>query len=656
MNADDKTIVGTMVENDPGYERKSNQEDSWFEQIRILKEQFKDCDIDKFLFEYTIPRMGKRVDNILFHKGIVFVVEFKVGSDKYSSADLDQAHQYAIDLKNFQDGSSELVIIPILVATNAPDISNTLDLAKDKVARPLKANAKNLGNILINSSKGFSEKTIDVTAWEKSVYQPTPTTIEAATALYEKHSVEEITRRDTEDRTFDKTVKVIDKIISHSKENSEKSIIFLTGIPGSGKTLVGLDIAANKQDAQKKEHGIYLCGTADLVEVIQEALTRNRWDNLPFKQKKDGSYSKKLKTESKSKIQSDVKTFFQYLPYFREEAVTADDAPHERIAVFDEAQRMWDAERVDKELVKRNIIKSPEGKSESDHLIGYMDKHDGWAIIVCMIGGGQEIHKGEDGTAEWFKSIKNNFPDWQAYLSTEMTTPEYIRDQKIKESLKGVRYSLYDLLHLKSATRSFRSPEVSLFVNALLDKDKQKAKQLKSKISQYDILVTRNLDAAKTWTKKHRRGLERAGLFTSSYCQRLRVEGITPLKPNDFQTVEWWLDSADYVNSSQYLEIPATEFGCQGLEVDWAIVGWDLCLRHHDNKWQYKRFSRKQWVNIDDEQKQRYLLNSFRVVLTRARQGMVVFIPKGSPDDPTRNPKHYDAIYNYLKEVGIEDL
>jgi hypothetical protein len=657
MNTDDKTIVGTMVENDPGYVRLQTQEGAWFEQIKILKEQFKDCNIDRFLFEYTIPRMGKRVDNILFYQGVVYVIEFKVGSDRYNSADINQVEQYAIDLKNFQEGSAERIIIPILVATDAPDESNKVELDEEQIAKPLFANAQNLCKVLLEIAKEFNEKPINPIDWENSLYKPTPSTIDAATALYEGHTVEEITREDEHDRTFHETVRTVDEIITHSKTNSKKSIIFVTGIPGSGKTLIGLNIAANNQNYDQGEHGIYLCGTQPLVKVIQEALAINSVNNSPFKIKKNGKLSKQRQL-SKTKARSRAQTFFQFLPEFRKEAINAISPPNEKIAIFDEAQRMWSAEKVDKELVKKKILPKPVGKSESDHLIGYMDKHADWTIIICLIGGGQEIHKGEDGAIEWFKSIRNNFSHWDVYLPSIMNTQEYTIDTTINECLENIHYTIEDKLHLTTSSRTWKSSVVSLFINALLARDTDKSKQLCSEIKKdgYPILLSRDLEQSKKWLESKTKGTQRRGIFVSSSAQRLRPEGITPLTPMNFEVIEWWLDGKEVVNSSQHLEIPATEFACQGLEVDWAIVGWDLSLRPNGKDWLYQIFQKKGWNDRRTEEAERYLVNSFRVVLTRARQGMVIFIPKGSVTDSTRNPKHYDVIYNYLKEIGLEDL
>lgn len=424
------------------------------------------------------------------------------------------------------------------------------------------------------------------------------------------------------------------------------------------ETLIGLNVAANNQNYEKGEHGIYLCGTQPLVRVIQESLALNAFNNSSFKKKKDGELSISQKEISKSKARSEAQTFFQFLPEFRKEAISSELPPVEKIAVFDEAQRMWNVQKIDQFLVRKNLLKEPSGKSESDHLMEYMNKHSDWTVIICLIGGGQEIHKGEDGAIEWFKSIRNNFSHWEVYLPSIMNSQKYTMDTTIKESLKNVNYTIEDRLHLDKSARTWNSSDVSPFINTLLDRNIEEAKKLCKNIKDdgYPILLSRDLEKSKKWIKNKKKGTQRIGIFISSSAQRLRPEGITPLTPMIFDTLEWWLGDDDIVNSSQHLEIPATEFASQGLEVDWAIVGWDLSLRPDGKDWIYKKFKKNNWYERTDEDERRYLINSYRVTLTRARQDMVIFIPKGSDDDITRNPKHYDQIYDDLKEIGLDDL
>lgn len=642
LKDDDKRILGELTANHQ-FDLEELQTNSWMEEIKILKSQLSKFDSGHILFEYVIPRMGRRVDNVLLFKGIIYVLEFKVGSSSYENAALKQVEGYAIDLKNFQEGSRNCKLVPILISTNAPNYENRVELYEDGVCKPLRANATNLHEIILNAAKNFVEPEINSIAWENSGYNPTPTIIEASQALYNSHTVQEITRKDVVGITFDQTCDFVDKIISKSKKESKKSIVFVTGVPGSGKTLVGLTVASKYQDVKNNERAVYISGTATLIAILQEALVRDKV-----------AKSSKL---TKIDVRKNVVTLFQYLLHYRKEIIEhPEQKPSEKIVVFDEAQRMWNQEQLDKEI-KIKLRRSATEKSEPDLLIGHMDMHTDWAVIICLIGGGQEIHKGEYGTIEWLKSIKTNFPHWNVYLPTVITSREYLGGVQADEALKGVNYQFIDELHLKTSTRSFRAENLSKLINHLLDREiTEAAKIVKELKEKYPLLVTRNLKTAKNWVKNKARGNDRYGLFTIALSHRLYPEGVVKRGPKEFNAQGWWLDSEEYVDSSFALEIPCTEFFSQGLELDWAIFAWDACFTPNDSDWNYRRFIRKEWKTMQKSEEKRNLKNAFRVLLTRARQGMIIFVPKGDPADKTRLPEFYDSICNYLKEIGVEEI
>jgi len=640
-------ILGELLVNDP-YSTLETQKNAWRQQVEILQKELMNIPIDRILFEYTIPRMGRRVDNVLFYKGVVYVLEFKVGEDTYKSADLKQAEGYALDLKYFHEGSRNCKLVPILISTEAPDSQNRIEIV-DEICKPLHANATNLHDVIIRAAKEFTEPDIDSISWENSAYNPTPTIIEAGQALYADHNVEEITRHDSVGNTFAQTSHAIDKIITESKKESKKSIIFLTGIPGSGKTLVGLDVASKHQNEKNNEHAVYICGTSALIQVIQEALVIDRVSRL------QGTDNEITKEEARR----DVGVLFQIILHYRTSVLTEQGPPHEKIVVFDEAQRMWDQNEADKNVRKLGL--PPMGKSEPDLLIGHMDKLEDWAVILCLLGGGQEIHKGEDGLIEWLKSIRTNFPHWNVYVPPEIKTREYLGNVA-DEELDIMNKTFVNELHLKISTRSFKAENFSKLINHLLDRETPQAKDIvrefneKDNKEKYHLLVTRDIQTGKDWVKKKTRGNERCGMFTTGISHRLWPEGIVKRGQREFNTIGWWLDSEDYIDSSFALEIPCTEFFAQGLELDWSIIGWDACFRPNNSDWDYMRFVRKEWKNIEKEVDRKHLKNAFRVLLTRARQGMIIFVPKGDPNDKTRLPEFYDGIYNYLKEIGIEEI
>ena len=641
-----ENITGELLLNDP-YSTIINQKNAWIIQIGILQEKLKDVPIDRILFEYTIPRMGKRVDNILFYNGVVYLLEFKIGADSYQNADIKQVEGYASDLKNFQEGSRNCKIVPILICPDAINHKNEIELYEDGVCKPLLANDKNLDKVILQAAENFDEPEMNIISWENSGYNPTPTIIEAGQALYNKHTVKEITRNDSIGETFERTSNTIDKIILQSKKDSKKSIVFLTGIPGSGKTLVGLNVASKYQDTDNDERAVYISGTATLIAILQEALVRDKVAN---------SLERGIKITKKDVRDNQVKALFQYLLHYRKEVINfPDQKPSEKIVIFDEAQRMWNQIQLDKEIGDKLKHESL-GKSETDLLIEHMDKHENWAVIICLIGGGQEIHKGEDGIIEWLKSVKKNFPHWHIYFPPEIKNKEYLQDAIPEEVLDIENKTFMDELHLKTSTRSFKAENFSKFINHLLARETAEAKTTLNKLEKFPLKITRDLQIAKKWVKKKARGNERYGLFTTAYSHRLHPEGIVKRGQKEFNPEGWWLDSEEYVDSSFALEIPCTEFFAQGLEVDWGIFGWDACFRPKDSDWEYMRFSRKEWKNLNKKEDRKYLKNAFRVLLTRCRQGMVIFIPKGDITDKTRLPEFYNGIYNYLKEIGIKEI
>lgn len=645
---DSNSILGKLLQNDP-YSTLQTQKNAWRVQIEILQKELNNIPIDRILFEYTIPRMGRRVDNVVFYKGVVYLLEFKVGEYNYKNADLKQAEGYALDLKYFQEGSRNCKLVPILICTEAADYQNRVELEGD-VCRPLRANALNLQHVILQAAKEFTEPDIDSISWENSLYNPTPTIIEASQALYADHGVDEITRHDSVGKTFTQTSQAIDKIIVESKRDSKKSIIFLTGIPGSGKTLVGLDVASRYQNVEDKEHSVYVCGTSALIHVIQEALVRDRYSSLK------GTDDE----ETKENIKKKVEVLFQIILHYRKSIITEDDPPHERIVVFDEAQRMWDQHEADKNI--RLLGLPPRGKSEPDLLIGHMDKLDEWAVILCLLGGGQEINKGEDGLIEWLKSIKTNFPHWNVFVPPEISTKEYLGDISADTALDLVNKTFIDELHLKTSTRSFKAGNFSKMINHLLDRETSQVKEIVKEFNEkddkekYHLLITRDIQTAKDWVKKKVRGNERCGIFTTALSHRLWPEGIVKRGQREFNELGWWLDNEEHIDSSLALEIPCTEFFSQGLELDWSIFAWDACLRPNNSDWDYLRFERSKWKKITNETKRKYLKNAFRVLLTRARQGMIIFVPKGDENDKSRLPEFYDRIYNDLKEIGIREI
>jgi DUF2075 family protein len=636
-----QTILGELVKNHE-FNLEEQQRNAWIREITILKKELKNFSKGHILFEYSIPRMGRRVDIILIYSGIVFVIEFKVGDTEYPKHAIDQVLDYAIDLKNFQEGSHKIKLVPILISTNANEITNEYKQFNDGIFAPLLCNSDNISRNIIELSNQYNnEHDIDPSAWENSLYKPTPTIIEAAQALYHGHSVKEISRSDSGAINLSKTAEAINKIIDISKRESTKSICFITGVPGAGKTLAGLNLANERHKFIDEEHAVFLSGNGPLVEVLQEALARNDVDNS-------------LNNITKTNALKKAKSFIQNIHHFRDDALSVETPPIEKVVVFDEAQRAWTHKQTSAFMQKKKGV--PDfNMSEPEFLISIMDRHKDWAVIICLIGGGQEINTGEAGLPEWFSALRKKFHHWKIYLSTDITDIEYTRGTNIKEIVGELDHESLSDLHLSTSIRSFRSENVSNFVKLLLDCEKESAQNLLLQLEgKYPIFITRDLQKAKKWLKEISRGTERIGITASSGAYRLKPFGICVQVKIDAKN--WFLNSKDDVRSSYYLEDVATEFDIQGLELDWSCVAWDADLRFNENKWKYKWFRGTDWQNIKDEESIIYLKNAYRVLLTRARQGLIIFIPEGDVNDITRFPEFYDKTYYYLKEIGIKEI
>ncbi len=639
-------ILGILTQN---YEFKleQTQRDAWWEQIRILKTALKPF-AGQIYFEYAIPRMGRRIDVVLIIGAVIFVLEFKVGESGFPMIAVDQVFDYALDLKNFHETSHDAWIAPILIATKSHALQMlniSVTAYNDRLIFPIPSNTEALGYILATVLRFAEGEMIDPTHWSAGSYRPTPTIIEAALALYNGHSVSEISRADASAINLTQTSEAISGIIHLAKENSRKVICFVTGVPGAGKTLVGLNIATTHIDKSNDLYSVFLSGNGPLVAILREALARD-------KVRRSRERGQKL---IKSTVMSDVKMFIQNVHNFRDEClIDYQKPPIEHVALFDEAQRAWDLQQTANFMLRKKH-KPDFNQSEPAFLISCLDRHPDWAVVVCLVGGGQEINTGEAGISEWIESLKRSFPDWYIYISSRLEDSEYGARKVLEDLRQRPNVVIQEALHLSVSMRSFRAENVSLLVKQLLDLDASGANETLRKVSlTYPIVITRSLSTAKDWLKKQARGTERYGIVVSSQAARLKPEAIDVRSPMD--PIHWFLDGKEDVRSSYYLEDVATEFHVQGLELDWVCVTWDADFRYQKNGWEHWSFVGDHWNRIHKAERQKYLKNAYRVLLTRARQGMVIVVPEGSQNDPTRKDEFYDSTYEYLKEIGIPVL
>lgn len=635
--ADEENVLGQLLIHDE-FETSDLQKLAWKAEIQILKRQLEEFHGD-VIFEYTIPRMGHRVDTVCIIEGIIFLFEFKVGDNEYQKTTIDQVMDYALDLKYFHEESKRRYIVPICVSTKASVQKNEYNCCSDGIYNAILCNENNIGDNIHNILLQVWDKTLAGRTWIDSRYAPTPTIIEAAQSLYRNHGVDDISRNDAGAKNLTITTKAISNIIEDCKKNNRKAICFVTGVPGAGKTLAGLNIANERHHFDEDEHAVFLSGNGPLVDVLQNALAIDR---------------AKREKITKSNALRETKTFIQIIHKFRDEALTTSYAPIEKVAIFDEAQRAWNKESLTDFMKRKKGI--PEfNQSEPEFLISIMDRHEDWAVIICLVGGGQEIYNGEAGIQDWFSTLSEKYLDWEIYLSDKITDSEYVGNSDVSTMLHNREYHCISDLHLGVSLRSFRSEKLALFVKCLLDEEIELAKETYEELKKsYPVLITRKFDVAKNWVKKKTRGTERYGLLASSEGKRLRAEGIWV--PSEINHVGWFLNEKDNVDSSYYLEVAASEFKVQGLEIDYAVLAWDADLRYTSNGFDYFKFRGTKWNHVNQEQRQHYLKNAYRVLMTRARQGLIIYIPEGDEEDPSRLTEYYEGTYQYLKHVGIKEI
>ena len=624
-----------------------SQRGAWREEVLILRQSL--VGVEGWLaLEFDIPRLGSRVDAVVIGGPAIFPIEFKVGQRDFLRGDRNQAWDYALDLKNFHAASHRAPIFPVLVATEAlAEDSNWGPPHADQVRPPRHCGRHGLATAISDALRTCEGPSVGGAEWMVAPYQPTPTIIEAAQALYARHTVEAISRHDAGAKNLTRTSLQVESVIESAARERFKAIIFVTGVPGAGKTLVGLNVATQRRRTEDATHAVFLSGNGPLVDVLREALTRD--ELLRRRVMEPGT--------RKGSVAQQVKPFVQNVHHFRDEGVRtmgSAEPPHDHVVIFDEAQRAWDLEKT-ADFMRRRKDRPGFDRSEPQFLVEYMNRHQDWAVVVCLVGGGQEINTGEAGISTWLDAIRVHFPNWRVYISPELSDSEYAAGHAL-ERLQGLAHvERRQELHLSVSMRAFRSERVSAFVKALLDVDVPRAQELHGQIAErYPIAVTRDLGAAKQWTRSRARGSERYGLVASSGGQRLKPYAVDVRV--EINPVHWFLNDADDTRSSFYLEDAATEYQIQGLELDWICVTWDADLRFNGQAWEHRSFNAKGWQNINKTERRQYLVNAYRVLLTRARQGMVIFVPAGDSTDPTRPPEFYDLTYNYLRELGIPPL
>jgi len=640
------------------------QSTSWESSIEILKnqltkiyEQHLDAGNWSILLEYEIPRLLSRIDVTIIAHDLIFVIEFKYDRKTFDLADLRQVEDYALDLKDFHLQSRDKIIIPVLLAPNGPNIHQTSQIANRIIVQhTIKANENNLSELVLASfyaNNNVNGNGINVTEWINSMYSPTPTIIQAAQALFAGKKVEAFTKFGAEN--LSSTTDYVVKLITSAEKEKMKVVCFVTGVPGAGKTLVGLNVIHKEEFIEEnKSNAAYFSGNGPLVNVLREALTRDEYGRN-MSQYKNGRISEK---PSKKTTQTKVDAKIQNLHNFLKDGIRNNKPPDERIVVFDEAQRCWDATNSYNKAVQSRVkVSNPIKKSEAEIIFEIMDRHDDWAVIIALVGNGQEINTGEAGIGEWGRVLDEKYKHWQVHISPELllSDPSNYVSALFEKRPDNLDIQTDVSLHLSVSQRSFKADKLNDWVDAVIANEPVEAKRLYSIIQgQYPIFITRDLLQAKDWLNNLKQGNKRIGLIASSGGLRLRPYGINTKE--EINVPYWFLNDEKDVRSSYYLEIVATEYKIQGLEIDWVGVCWDGDLRRDGTNWDYKSFSGTKWGNVHKAEDRQFLLNKYRVLLTRSREGMVLWVPEGDKEDITRSSEIYDPIFEYLKACGVKEI
>jgi hypothetical protein len=648
-----ETIVGkvTIQYGSRHVDQKGDLTRSWESTIKIVNafytanaQSIPDLDKWTVLYEYPIPRREKRIDVVLLSEFVVYVIEIKAGQSNFLPTDVRQVVEYALDLRDFHLESHSRPIVPILLCTHArPSLKEEPSIA-GLVQDTQKCTPDSLGSAISTfESKLTSEWSIDPLAWDNSAYLPTPTIVEAAQTLYSTNSVKQISRNQAGIENLTKTTDAVLHAIRKAQREGTKIICFITGVPGAGKTLAGLNIVhGEKFKNEEGDLAVFLSGNSPLVKVLKEALTR------------DVVHRDKL---GRHAAEHKVGTFIQNVHSFIDSHYLDPEPPPDRVLIYDEAQRAWTAAH------KRRKSNGRISDSEPDLLLSIMSRFEGWAAIICLVGGGQEINTGEAGLREWGRSLETEFATWKVYISPNLKEGDDTTGHTtlFTTTPSGLSLTEIDELHLTVAIRAIRSRGLSEFVAALLHANDERASQLlQTELRRYPIVLTRNPEVARQWLRDRALGGGRTGIVASSGGRRLRAIGFDPYYglrgDSDQKTLgAWYLNPPDDVRSSNFLEVVATEYAVQGLEIDWSGVFWDCDLSFQDGTWTQRAFKGTRWQNVSDQQKQ-YILNKYRVLLTRAREGMVICVPEGDHKDKTRLPKLYDGTFEFLMDIGINPI
>ena len=574
--------------------------------------------------DYRVLRLGCRIDAVVVTPGAVLVLRIAMTALRFTAADRNAAADAALDLADFHAGCLGMPVVPILVVPNGDRPNGVRPLPLHGVASVIETTRLLLPGVLQDLARFPPVPSALLADWGRSSYRPVPALVDAACLLYARHDVTALTLAAAGRGGLARTAAAVTEAVAKAQADRRHVVVFVTGQPGAGKTLCGLDLAFAGRDAA------FLTGNPTLVHVLREALVRDAVG----------------RGMGRRAAQQRMAGVIQALPRFRDHHVHAPAPPPDRILIIDEAQRCWTAGHAVAKTRKRPV---PLATSEAGHLLDIMARHHDWAAVVCLLGGGQEIHDGEGGLAEWGRALAAR-PGWHAVAS-----PGALHDADPRQRLPpGPAIAWDDRLHLADPVRSIHAPCAAAWVAAMLSGDTAQASSIAA--AEMPFHLTRSLGTLRSALRD--RSGRRAGLLASSHARRLRAEGMGSVLPHQDEdaVARWFLDRWPDIRSADALEVAATEFGVQGLELDQVGVCWDLDLVRIGATWQARNLRGSAWTVLRGTEALSNRLNAYRVLLTRARLRTVVWVPRGDQRDVTRDPAAYDAIAGHLLACGIADL
>ena len=591
----------------------------------LLTEQFPGAASWAVLLEYPIPRIGKRIDAVLLMHDVIAVLEFKTGESRQSAA--AQVEDYAQMLRDFHENSRAQVVLPIAIYREVP---NTGSIG-GTVERCVSASFNSLGETLAQLWKRFTSQgaAIDAQAWDRGRFVPIPPIIDAAVALYSGTSVFEIEHACAPHHSLETATNTIVSAVESARATSARLIVFVTGVPGAGKTLVGLNAAHH---SSIKDCTSFLSGNRPLVLVLKEALIRSVVERQQLTRKR---------------AEHVIETFIHNVHRFAEDYYANTTVPAQHVIVFDEAQRAWNE--------KQNAKKYERTCSEPEMLLSIMERPTPWSVIVALVGGGQEINTGEAGLSEWGRALLAH-PQWEVWAPLQAIRGDVaVSGQRLFEEKRPAKLRTKPELHLEVSLRSIHATHNAQWVDAVLQGNSQGARRIAERLDQKPLL-TRSLGQARAWLRSRRTGSSRAGLVGSASAARLRSDGLEPSYDfhRFFEWANWFLDDPETdARSSSMLEVHATQFEIQGLELDWVGLCWGDDFVRQGSSWRCYRFNDRKWRPLLDMEKQRFLINAYRVLLTRARQGLIIYVPSSTAGD-FRNLEALEETADYLVACGAE--